>query len=158
MAGDSPVNAAMIVVGGRRDAFVLDAMRLAREYEAKSVQCHDVYSAVAELAKAGGCVAVVGVFGEMAREHGRFFRLVHRAGVPCYCLLDEDDVGERDKIVNAVRLGVHLVGDIEPVRDLLEASLAVGRRVSSRDDGFPREDDRATEAELEALLEQETDG
>lgn len=158
MAGDSPVNAAVIVVGGRHDAFVVEAMQLAREYETKPVQCDDVYSAVAELAKTDGCVAVIGLFGEMVRENSAFFRLVRRAGTPCCCLLNDDDAGERDEILRAVRLGVHLVGDIEPVRDLLEGCLAAGRCASSRDDGLPSEDDRATEAELEALLEQEPDG
>lgn len=158
MTGDSGVNAAVIVVGGRHDAFVVEAMRLARECETKPVQCDDVYSAVAELAKTDRCVAVIGSFGEMTRENSAFFRLVRRAGTPCCCLLNEDDAGERHEILRAVHLGVHLVGDVEPIRDFLEGGFAAGRCASSRDDGLAREDDRATEAELKALLEQEPDG
>lgn len=157
-AGDSPSDPAVIVVGERNEAFVVEAVQLARQYELEPMRCDDVYSAAAILARANRCVAVIGRFGDMTREDGAVFHLAHRAGAQCCCLLNEDIAAEREKILGAVRQGVHLVGETEEVGDFLEGCLAGGPFASRHDDGLKGKDCRVTKAELEALLEQETDG
>lgn len=154
-AGDAHFRPRVIAVGGRRSDFMREMARLADEYDLSITACEDVYCAAVELARdCGRCLMVAGMFREMARGKGDFFTLAGRKGVPCCCLLDPDGEVERDKILAAVRAGVHLVGDAADVRQFLEDQLAAERpRVAGgeQEDLFS-EPFRASEAEIKALL------
>jgi len=153
--GDSARHLCMIVVGGARDDFVAQALRLAREYDVSVTRCDDVYSAVVDLAAPGRRdVLLVGPFREMARESGRFFALAARTGARCCCLLGREVSGAPRDVLAAVRAGVLIVTQVEEIEPILADWLAhrichsggLGTR------GLVGEEFRATEAELNALL------
>lgn len=161
VAGDSNLHPRVIVVGDRGVHFVNEAIRVAQECELDMIRCDDVYSAVKELAKsAHRRFMVVGAVSELAKETGRFFSLAQENGVRCCCLLDEEGVAKREEVLAAVRKGAHLVGGTEEMREFIENWLAAGgcHSESPGANSFLSEDLRATEAELRALLGQETDG
>ena len=148
----------MIVVGDRSDALVRTTVQLAEEYELDTACCHDVYSAVAELADVEvGAAMVIGQFDELKRENEALFALVGRSRTACCCLLDAESIADRKAILYAVRVGVRLMGEVSEVRECLERWLATDR-CGVGNEGLDIADCRATEAELEALLGQETDG
>jgi len=159
VAGDSQLQPGVVVVGAKSARLVAEALQLAEEYELDVIRCADVYSAVAELAKgAGRCLMIVGTLAELAREQGRLFALAERGGARCCCLLDETESTERQQVLLAVRAGACLVGQVEELRNALDAWLAArGCRAVSGDTEFLDEDCRATEAEISALLGQEKD-
>ena len=159
VAGDSHLQPGVVVVGQKCARFVAQALQLAEEYELEVIRCADVYSAVAELARAAGrCLMVIGALDELIREQGRLFALAEGAGVRCCCLLDEADSTERQQIVVAVRGGACLVGQVEELRGVFDSWLAAaGCRAKGGDAEFLDEDCRATEAEIRALLGQEKD-
>jgi hypothetical protein len=98
---------------------------------------------------------VVGRLADLALEKGRFFGLARENGVHCCCLLDQATTAGREEVLVAAREGTHLAGNVEEIRSVLDAWLAAGGCDAAG--GFLNEEDRATEAELRALLGQETD-
>jgi hypothetical protein len=149
----------VIVVGDRSGHFVREMVNLAGRCELGLRQCDDVYAAAAELARGGGRrLAVTGLFRELTRAKYAFLALLERRGIPCCCLLDGDAGAERERLVAAVRRGVRLAAGMDEVREFLETWLAAAaaRPPETGEDVF-REDYRATEAEIEALLGHEKD-
>jgi hypothetical protein len=159
VAGDAHHHRGLIVVEDRRDRFVGELLRVADEYELSTAHCGDVYTAVAELARGREqCLMVVGRLADLALEKGRFFGLARENGVHCCCLLDQATTAGREEVLAAAREGAHLAGNVEEIRGALDAWLAAGGcGEADTAGGLLDEEDRATEAELRALLGQETD-
>lgn len=159
--GSSGLDPCIIVVGDPCSEFVRAIVRLAREYEVETVQCDDVYSAVAATARATGRRAlIVGAMRELAREDSRFFQIAEGNAWRCCCLLEKGPAAGCSGVLTALRAGVSIVGDAREVRPILRDWLADdGRRVARRSlCDLADEDLRATEAELSALLGHGTDG
>jgi hypothetical protein len=159
--GSSGLDPCVIVVGDPCSEFVRETVRLAREYRVHALQCGDIYAAVAQTAAATGRrTMVVGTLKELARENGRLFALAAAHAARCCCLLDKGVTNGREAIVAALRPGASVIGEARQVRAVLEEWLAGGGRrpasVDLRD--LAGDDLRATPAELDALLGQETDG
>ena len=157
-ADDAQRQSRILVVGDPDNSFVTQAVHLAGQYGLAVTSCDDVYAAAAELARAPErFMAVAGLFGRLAAGHGDFFALVCRRGVPCCCLLDARRGADRRRAPAAIRRGVHVVGDPAEMREFLEAQLpAADGRPCGRDE-LALDDCRASEAEIKALLRQETD-
>jgi hypothetical protein len=156
-AGDAHLRPRVIAVGSRRSGFMKEMARLAGEYDLAIAACDDVYCAALELARdTGRCLMVAGMFRELARRKGDFFALAERKGVRCCCLLDRDGDVEREKILAAVRAGVHLAGEAADVRQFLEDQLAAERHrfAGGEQEDLFSEPFRASEAEITALLRQ----
>jgi hypothetical protein len=133
--------------------------RLAGEYDLAITPCDDIYSAATELAgNPGRYLMVAGPFHQLAKGKCDFVALAKRRGVRCCCLLDGNRDPQRERILAAVRKGVHLAGGMTEVREFLEDQLAAkGLGAPDEDDLFSGEF-RATEDKLKELLRQETDG
>ena len=150
----------VIVVGDPCSEFVRTMVRLAREREVEAVPCDDAYSAVAEI---GGLVdrrvLIVGTMRELTRENGRFFELAAADAIRCCCFVDTRTAAGRDGILSASRAGAAVISDLREAEDVLTEWLAGdGRRPGRLAPQDLLDDDlRATEAELSALLGQETD-
>jgi len=160
-ASESHLHPRVIVVGDRHNGFVKEMVCLAGEYELAVTPCDDVYSAVTELARhPDRSLLVIGQFRQLMRGKGDFLALAQRHGTHCCCLLDEESGMERDKILTAVRLGVRLAGEMADIREFLTGRLAAEgpRGPETNEEDLFREELRATEDELKALLRQETDG
>jgi hypothetical protein len=157
-AGDADRRPHLLVVGGRDSRFVQEAARLADQCGLAVTPCDDIYSAAAELARTPErFLAVAGLFQLLATCQGDFFALAQRRGVACCCLLDAGRDVDRRRVPAAVRRGVHVIGDPAEVREFLEARLAAAGRPPREQDDPSAEDCRPTDAEIKALLEQETD-
>jgi len=166
---DSGLGACVVVVGDPGSELVRTTVRLAREREIDVAPCGDVYSAVAQTAKAAGRrLLVVGQIAELARENGVFFGIAAAPAVRCCCLLGKSGSAGREDLLAALRAGVTILGDVQDVQGVLkdwlttapspgaphsgrEASQAKRRAQDAADASY--EDLRATEAELSALLE-----
>jgi hypothetical protein len=152
--GDSARHPCVVVVGDTRDDLVAQTLRLTSEYEVDVTRCDDVYAAVAALAVRGeGSILLVGRFRDLAREDGRLFALAARNGTCCCSLLDSDGPAGPGDVLAAIRAGVSFVGRIEEVEPVLEEWLTCNACRGLTDDEY-----RATEAELNALLERRIDG
>jgi hypothetical protein len=178
---NSGLDLCVVVVGDPSREPAQTTARLAREREIDTVSCENVYSAVAQMAKAAdGRILIVGTIQELAIENGSFFRIAAAHAVPCCCLLDQagpagrqaDPHGDLSRwatqdLLEAVRAGATVLSDVQDLRGVLEKWLATARRHNSpragrepsqakrrtRDAaGASYEDLRATEAELSALL------
>jgi len=111
-----------IVTAGRSSVFriaitgLLDALGI--EYSC----CEDVYAATAELAgRRYGKVLVVGGLCELSREQMRFFYICRqRPSARCFCLADSEC---SEKIVQAVREGAAVAGDIKELKQMIAACL-----------------------------------
>jgi hypothetical protein len=158
--GSSGLDPCMVVVGDPCSEFVQAVLRLAKESQVEAVRCEDVYSAVGAAARAGGRrLFVVGAMRDLAREQGRFFQIAEANGQRCCCLVDHDPALDAGEMLAAIRSGACVVGDAKEVGGILKDWLMDGgRRPRHADPGELMEDDlRATEAELIALLGQQSD-
>ena len=147
-----------LVVGGRsRDRLVAELRRITVDYQMRVVRCESVYTATAELVREGAQPAlVIGSLRELAAEQGRFFALATRNRARCCAVLDRTEPAKPDTLLVAVRGGAAVVADVADVRSVIDGWLGEGAR---RPDGLVLADEeyRATEAELKALLGQESD-
>jgi hypothetical protein len=156
--GDLGRHLVVMVVAAGHDALIVDASRLAGEYEVDMIRCEDVYATVVELAVSRGRRAlVIGRLREMAKENRHLFRIAARHGARCCALLDPEAPIERTVVLTAMRAGVAVVETTDEVRAVLAAWLAGGEGRPFRPTVCHDEEYRATEAELNALLGQETD-
>jgi len=147
-----------LVVGGRsRDGLVAELRRITVDYQVSVVRCESVYTATAELVRKGARTAlVIGTLRELAAEQGRFFALATRNRARCCAVLDRTETAQPETLLAAVRGGAAVVANVADVRSVLDGWLGEG---ASRPGGLALADEeyRATEAELKALLGQESD-
>jgi hypothetical protein len=167
--GNKDLGSCIVVVGDRSGELAQTTLGLAREGEIDAVPCADVYGAVTQVARAGGRrVLVVGALAELARENGSFFRIAAANAIRCCCLLDKSRSGVRNDLLAALQAGAAILGDVRDLRGVLKEWLAApqphGAARVVQDAGPARrrardtadtsyEEFRATEAELNALLE-----
>ena len=145
----------VIVVGDCADEFIRDTLRVLDEYEVDVQLCRDIYDA------AGACAAnglargvVIGRLDELAREQGRFLRIVREGGLACYCLTDIGTKQKRKELTAALASGVSVISDAA------EAGGVVGKLLASQTPGQSETtgemnfvtDIAATRAQLDALL------
>jgi len=127
---------------------------VAAEYELAVARCDDVYSAVAELACRRRCALVVGRLAELTKENGQFFHVAARNEARCAVLLE---AAERRSVLTAVRAGAWLMDSADELGAVVETWLTGPGHPPSLSRPA-REEFRATEAELDALLGQDVDG
>jgi hypothetical protein len=159
--GNSDLGSCVIVVGEPGSELVRTTVRLAGEGELDVVLCDNVYSATAGVAQAKGRrILVVGPIRDLADQNGVFFRIAHSHAARCCCLLDHRHRVGREDLRTALQSGVTIVGDVQDVGSVLTqwlttASSAVARppRATGDEGQEVRDDWRATETELRALLE-----
>ena len=112
-----------IVTAGQSAVFRIAITGLLDDLGIEYSCCEDVYAATAELAgRRDGKVLIVGGLCELSREQMRFFYICRqRALVRCFCLADSEC---SEKIVQAVREGAVVAGDIKELKQMIAASLA----------------------------------
>ena len=150
----------VIVVGDCADEFIRDTLRVLDEYEVDVQLCRDIYDA------AGACAAnglargvVIGRLDELAREQGRFLRIVREGGLACYCLTDIGTKQKRKELTAALASGVSVISDAAEAGGVVGKLLAsqLGREQTAGQSEATGEmnfvtDIAATRAQLDALL------
>ncbi len=156
--GDLGRRFAVILVAAAHDPLTTSVAGLAADSEVAVARCDDVYTAVAELALSRSqCVLVIGRLRDLAKERGRFFAIAARTKARCCALLEAEAPVERSVLLAAMRAGVSIVGTADEIERVFDAWLAGGGCQSSDAAARLAEEYRATEAELNALLGQESD-
>ncbi len=157
--GNSDPDPCVIVVGGPHSEAVREMVRLAQEYQVQAVRCDDVYMAAAQMTATGRRALVMGRMQDLARGNGGLFAFAAARGVRCGCLLEQNSRPGRECIRVALRAGAFLLFDAREARAVLEDWLAggSGRAVRAPAPGLREEDLGATEAELGALLGQQSE-
>jgi hypothetical protein len=114
-----------IVTVGRSAVFRIAITGLLDDLGIEYSCCDDVYAATAELAgRRNGKILVVGTLCELSREKMRFFYICRQRPLArCFCLADSEC---SEKIVQAVREGAAVAGDIKELKQMIAASLADG--------------------------------
>jgi hypothetical protein len=157
--GNSDSDPCVIVVGDPHNESAREMVRLAQEYEVRAVRCDDVYMAVAQMTATGRRALIVGRMQDLTRENSSLFAFAAARGVRCCGLLEWNSRPEREYIRAALQAGVSLIFELPEARAVLEDWLAGDRRRTARAalPGLPEEDLEATEAELGALLGQQSE-
>jgi hypothetical protein len=166
---DAGLGSCVVVVGDPSSELVQTTRQWAREGEIDVVLCEDVYAAVVRIVQAGGRrVLALGTMRELTRENGAFFRIAAAHAIPCCCWLDRTGPVGRKDVHAALEAGVRLVDAVADVRRILkewlgtpppegtprparQAAPSQRGRGAAADTSY--EEFRATEAELNALLE-----
>ena len=112
-----------IVTTGRSVVFRIAITGLLDDLGIEYSCCDDVYAATAELAgRRSGKILVVGTLCELSREQMRFFYICRQRPLArCFCLADSEC---SEKIVQAVREGAAVAGDIKELKQMIAAGLA----------------------------------
>ena len=115
-----------IVTAGRSAVFRIAITGLLDDLGIEYSCCEDVYAATAELAgRRDGKILVVGTLRELSREQMRFFYICRQRPLArCFCLADSEC---SEKIVQAVREGAAVAGDIKELKQMIAAGLADGK-------------------------------
>ncbi len=162
--GELKLDRCLIAVGNLGPTAGGDLARLADAYELEVAGCEDSCAAVAELtARPGRRTLVVGHLAELTRDNGAFFAIAARNGATCCCLRKPHGPSDHEDVVAAVHAGVYLVSGNGDLTAAVEDWLAQeGRRVDESLEDYPlfrnNEEFRATDDELNALLDPEMDG
>ena len=144
-----------IVTAGRSAVFRIAITGLLDDLGIEYSCCEDVYAATAELAaKREGKVLVVGSLCELSREQMRFFYICRQRPLArCFCLADSEC---SEKIVQAVREGAAVAGDIKELKQMIAAGLADGSDKEVPDESASRKqidhDVHLTKDELDVVL------
>jgi hypothetical protein len=162
--GDSDLSLLVILIGALEDEFVRHTMNLLERLGVEFVLFDNVYSAVGDLAKRESRnVLIIGRIGLLSEEQGRFFHIARAKGYRCCCLADRDLVGRQKLILQAIESGAYLIEKPAEIEEVLMKVLAGGKVCSSgekenrRASGFLKDEFRTTKAELDALLEVQSD-
>ena len=162
--GDSNLPLLVILVGGLADGFVRQAKNILERLGVEFVLCDNVYSAVGDLAKIESRnVLIIGRVGLLSKEQGRFFHIARVKGYRCCCLADRDLVGRQKLILKAIESGAYLIDKPAEIEEVLMKLLAGGKirfsgeKENRRASGFLKDEFRTTKAELDALLEVQSD-
>ena len=162
--GDSNLPLLVILVGTLEDEFVRQEKNILERLGVEFVLCDNVYSAVGDLAKRESRdILIIGRIGLLSKEQGRFFHIARVKGYRCCCLADRDLVGRQKLILQAIESGAYLIEKPAEIEEVLMKVLAGGKVCSSgekenrRASGFLKDEFRTTKAELDALLEVQSD-
>jgi len=162
--GDSNLPLLVILVGGLADEFVRQAKNILERRGVEFVLCDNVYSAVGDLAKIESPnVLIIGRVGLLSKEQGRFFHIARVKGYRCCCLADRDLVSRQKLILKAIESGAYLIDKPAEIKEVLMKLLTGGKiRFSAekeyrRASGFLKDEFLTTKAELDALLEVQSD-
>jgi hypothetical protein len=162
--GDYNLPLLVILVGGLKDEFVRLTKNLLERLGVEFVLCDNVYSAVGDLAKRENRnVLIIGRVGLLSKEQGRFFHIARVNGYRCCCIVDRDLVRKRKLILDAIESGAYLIdkpAEIEEVLMKVRADGKVcfsGEKENRRASGFLKDEFLTTKAELDALLEVQSD-
>ena len=162
--GDSNLSLQVVLIGGLADEFVRQVKNILERLGVEFVLCDNVYSAVGDLAKIEGPnVLIVGRVGQLSKEQGRFFHIARVKGYRCCCLADRDLVRWQKLILQAIESGVYLIDKPAEIEEVLMKVLAEtkvsssGEKENRRASGFLKDEFRTTKAELDALLEVQSD-
>ena len=154
----------VILVGGLEDEFVRQTKNILERLGVESVLCDNVYSAVGDLAKRESRnVLIIGRIGLLSKEQGRFFHIARVKGYRCCCIVDRDLVRKRKLILDAIESGAYLIDKPAEIEEVLMKFLAGGKvRLSGEKEnrkasGFLKDEFLTTKAELDALLEVQSD-
>lgn len=157
--GNSGPDPCVIVVGDPHNEAAREMVRLAQEYQVRAVRCKDRYMAVAQMTTAGPRALIVGRIQDLARGNGGLFAFAAARGVRCGCWLEENSRPGRECIRVALRAGASFLFDAREARTVFANWLAGGSGPTARAPapGLREEDLGATEAELGALLGQQSE-
>ena len=162
--GDSNLSLLVILVGALEDEFVRQMMNLLERLGVEFVLCDNVYSAVGDLAKRESRdVLIIGRIGLLSKEQGRLFHIARVKGYRCCCLVDRDLVCRQKLILKAIESGAYLIEKPAEIEEVLMKFLAdikvcsSGEKENRRASGFRKDEFRTTKAELDALLEVQSD-
>ena len=147
-----------IVVGSYSDRFVQQTLNIFSDYEIETVHCENIYSAVSRLAANNhGNVLVVGRFGQLDKEQGRFFRMAGEKGLVCCCLAD-GNLTARDRRTSAAKENIIFVNEPMEIEERIiklfsdDVVLRSEKKKNKEAPAFNRNDFLATKAELDALF------
>jgi len=154
----------VIVVGSSADEFVRLTTSLLDHHGIEHILCDDVYSSIGELAKSKGPnVLVIGRFGQLSKEQGRFFHILRKRSYTCCCLVDRGLARNQKQILTALETGVFIINKPAEIEEVV-VKLLVGKRdwpsekkENCRASNFIKEEFLTTKAELDALLEVQLD-
>ena len=162
--GDSNLPLLVILIGDLEDEFVRQIKNILERLGVESVLCDNVYSAVADLAKRDDQnVLIIGRVGLLSKEQGRFFHIARAKGYRCCCIVDRDLVRKRKLILDAIESGAYLIDKPAEIEEVLMKFLAGGKiclsgeKENRRASGFLKDEFLTTKAELDALLEVQSD-
>ena len=162
--GDSNLPLLVILVGGLADEFVRQTKNILERLGVESVLCDNVYSAVGDLAKRESRnVLIIGRIGLLSKEQGRFFHIARVKGYRCCCIVDRDLVRKRKLILDAIESGAYIIDKPAEIEKVLMKFLAGGKirfsgeKENRRASGFLKDEFLTTKAELDALLEVQSD-
>ena len=148
-----------IVVGKSDGEFVGYAMGLLGDYDIEFVLCEDIYAAVGRLAKStGGNVLVIGRFGQLNREKGRFFQKVSKRGLTCCCLAEAGSGREQKQVLSATKTGAFVINEPVQLEEVVTKLLtdssvsSSGKKRSGKVSAFDKNEFLTTRAEMDALL------
>jgi len=153
---DSDLQLQVIVVGSSTDELVHRTMNSLGDHGVEYILCDDVYSAVGELARnESGNVLVIGRFGQLSREQGRFFHMACDNGYTCFCIADRELVRKRKQILTAIEAGAFVTNEPaeigEVVTKLLQGS-SPEKKGSGKTPKSIKDEFVTTKAELDSLL------
>ena len=142
-----------IVVGSSTDEFIYYTLKVLSNYEVDFVVCENVYPAVGHLARnTGRNVLVIGRFGQLNREKGRFFHIAGEKGSLCCCLAEACSAQNQKA---AAGTGIFFINEAAEIKGVVEKLLAKSLSCSpenNRTSFSVKKDFPVTKAELDALL------
>jgi hypothetical protein len=162
--GNSDLPLLVILVGSLADGFVRQAKIILERLGVEFVLSGNIYSAIGNLAAIDNQnVLIVGRFSMLSKEKGRFFHLARVKGYRCCCLVDRDLLRRQKFILKAIESGAYFIDKAAGIEEVL-MKLLTGDKISSSADiekrktsGFHKDEFLTTKAELDALLEVESD-
>ena len=147
-----------VVVGGYSDRFVQQMLGIFSDYEIETVHCENVYSAVGRLAANNrSSILVVGRFGQLDKEQGRFFQMADEKGLVCCCLA-EGGSAEKNRQTSATG-EIFFIQEPVQIEEMItkllsdDSALRPERKNNKKAPALDRDDFLATRAELDALFE-----
>jgi hypothetical protein len=162
--GDFNLPLLVILIGSLEDVFVRQTNNILERLGVESVLCDNVYSAVGDLAKIENRnVLIIGRVGLLSKEQGRFFHIARMKDYGCCCIVDRDLVRKRKLILDAIESGAYVIDKPPEIEEVLMKFLAgdkihhSGEKENRRTSGFLKDEFLTTKAELDALLEVQSD-
>ena len=154
----------VILVGSLTDEFIRQAKIILERLSIEFVLSGNIYSAVGDLATIDNQnVLIVGRFSLLSKEQGRFFDRARMKGYRCCCLIDKDVLRRQRLIIKAIESRAYLIEKAAAIEQVLMELLS-GNKVpfsaekeKHKASVFLKDEFLTTKAELDALLEVESD-